>query len=264
MIMIIDSHLHLSITEQNTTFQDAAKALLFDMNKNKIDKAVVIPDNVKSSNCADIDMLLEIFADNPNIYLIGSPNPFKELPLDLKRLDILLKNKKIIGLKIFPGHDKIYISNKRFDPILELCQKHKVPLVIHTGANSGNFDVMKYNSPEMIVEIARKKSNLKIIISHYFWPKLDYCFEVTTGIKNIYFDTSGLADKEVVNASGGIEKVREIIKKTISRNPESVIFGTDYPMGEFEDHIRLINSLNISQEIKTKIFSENASNLFLI
>lgn len=262
--MIIDSHLHLSINKQNKTFQEAAKALLLNMQKNEIEKVVIIPDNVKKSNCADLDILLEIFADSPNIYLAGSPNPFKELSRDLERLDILLKNKEIVGLKIFPGHDKIYISDKNLIPIFDLCQKHNVPLIIHTGANSGDFEIMKYNDPKMIVEIARERPDLKIIISHYYWPKMDYCYKTTKKLKNIYFDTSALADKEVINSSGGIEKIREIIKKTIFRNSESVIFGTDYPMGKFEEHIKLINSLNISQELKTKIFSKNASNLFLI
>jgi predicted TIM-barrel fold metal-dependent hydrolase len=133
--------------------------------------------------------------------------------------------------------------------------------VIHTGWNSKNPRAAKYNDPKYIVNIARKFPKLKIVISHYFWPELDYCYKLTKNFKNIYYDTSALADNEVVEATG-IEKIKEILVKTIKKKPDSVLFGTDYSMCSMEKHIALINSLKISRKEKEKVFYKNAAKLF--
>lgn len=264
VIMIIDSHLHLC-KKKNESFEAAAQRLLLDLRNNQIDRAFIIPDNVEDSECASIKILLKVFNEKPNIYFLGSPNPFADIKKECQNLESLINEQKIIGIKLFPGHDKIYITNKNIRPIIELCIKHNLPLMVHSGAHSKtNTEVMKYNDPKYIVELASNNPLLNIVISHYFWPKLDYCFEITQGFKNIYFDTSALADEEVIKESGGIDKIRSVLEKTILRNPKSVIFGTDYPIGKFNEHIKLINSLNISKELKVKIFSENAMKLFRI
>lgn len=265
LIMIIDSHLHLCKKKKNESFEIAAQRLLLDLENNQIAKALVIPDNVENSECANIVTLLKVFANQSNIYFLGSPNPFANIITECQKIEALIERKKIIGIKLFPGHDKIYITDQKLQPLMGLCTKHGIPLMVHSGAhNKTNLEVMEYNDPKYVVEIALNNPSLNIIISHFFWPKLDYCYETTQGLKNIYFDTSALADEEVIKTSGGIDKIRSVLEKTILRNSDSVIFGTDHPTGKFKEHIKLINSLNISQELKTKIFSENAMKLFRI
>ena len=85
---------------------------------------------------------------------------------------------------------------------------------------------------------------------------------MTGGFSNIYFDTSAMADKEVLEESGGIKKMREILTKTIKRNPDNVIFGTDWPMCDVKKHVDLINSLNLTKEEKNKVFYRNAMKVF--
>jgi predicted TIM-barrel fold metal-dependent hydrolase len=85
---------------------------------------------------------------------------------------------------------------------------------------------------------------------------------MTEGFDNIYFDTSAMADKEVLEESGGIKKMREILTKTIERNPDNVLFGTDWPMCDVEKHIDLINLLDITKVEKNKVFYKNAIKVF--
>ena len=108
----------------------------------------------------------------------------------------------------------------------------------------------------------QKIENLKIIIAHYFWPELDYCFKITAGFDNIYFDTSALADLEIIQESGGLKKIREILTKTVRRRSNSILFGTDWPIGSFKKHIDLINSLPLSSGEKQNIFFRNAEFAF--
>ena len=154
----------------------------------------------------------------------------------------------IKGFKIFPGHDPVYPTDRRWLPVYQLCIKYNLPLIIHTGINTNNRKCAVYNDPKHIVKVARTHPELKIIIAHYFWPELDYCFSITNDFHSIYFDISGLADPEVVDASGGIERVKAILVKTIRRRVDSLIFGTDWPMCDVKKHIDLIDSLNLTQE----------------
>jgi uncharacterized protein len=120
----------------------------------------------------------------------------------------------------------------------------------------------KYNDPKYLVQISKRYPRLKIGIAHFYWPKLDYCYEVTKNNPNIYFDISSMADKEVIKKSGGIEKVVSILKKTVNNRSDKVVFGTDWPMCKIKDHIDIIESLKLKSDIRKKIFYKNSINLY--
>jgi len=71
-----------------------------------------------------------------------------------------------------------------------------------------------------------------------------------------------MADDEVVELSGGIDKVSDILEKTIIDKPENVLFGTDYPMCDTKKHVDLIDNLKISHELKAMVFNVNAKKIF--
>lgn len=260
--MITDAHLHLTKDDSEENFNNAKKQLMANLVENKISSAFIIADNLTETNCADTETLVKLFEKDQNIFVIGSPNLLNPSKDEIEYLDDLLKNKAIIGLKLFPGHDPIYPTDARCDTVYNLCLKYEVPVVIHTGINSGDFECAKYNDPKHIVEIAKKYPDLKIIIAHYFWPEMQYCYEITKSYGNIYFDTSAMADDEVVELSGGVDKVTDILEKTIIDKPDNVLFGTDYPMCDTKKHINLIDDLKVSHELKEMIFHLNARKIF--
>lgn len=260
--MIIDSHIHISIITKSGSFELVKQKLLDEMKKNKVARAIVIPDNVPNPQCADLNTVVGLIKNEPKLSMIATLKVDQINSGNLKKLEKVFLKKQAFGFKIFPGHDPVYPTDRRWLPVFRLCQKYNWPLIIHTGVNSGNRSVAKYNDPKHIVKVAKDFKNLKIIIAHYFWPKLDYCFKITAGFDNIYFDTSALADPEITKESGGIKKIREILTKTVKRRSDSVLFGTDWPIGDLKKHIDLVNSLPITQGEKQNIFSKNAISLF--
>jgi predicted TIM-barrel fold metal-dependent hydrolase len=261
--MIIDSHVHISYLKDKKEFFDIKKDLFLNMKKNGIECSIVIPDNVHGTSCADLENVLRLVKNEKKLYAIGTLKIEEINAGNITKIEKLFQQKLIKGFKIFPGHDPIYPTDKRLYPIYDLCVKYNYPLIIHTGINSSNdISCAKYNDPKYIVQIAKKYRELKIIIAHYFWPEFDYCFNLTNGFKNIYFDTSALADPEVTEMSGGIEKIKQVLYKTIKRSTDSVIFGTDWPMCDPKRHIDLINSLKINREEKEKIFCGNSLRVF--
>lgn len=259
--MIIDCHTHLSITKENQTFGLAVFSMKKDMQKNGIDGAVVIADNVLNEECANTDIVLNDFSNDKNIWVVGSTSPF-EPKERIEPFRKLIADKKIVAMKLFPGHDKVYLNDPCFLPDIELCNSMNIPLVIHTGINSNDAEAADYNDPKFITDIAKKYPKLKIIISHYFWPKMEYCFDVTDGFDNIYFDTSAMADDEVVEMTGGWEKVKNILEKTLKRRSGSVLFGSDYPMCDQAKHLQLIGELNIDDKTRQEILGQTAIKLF--
>ncbi len=257
--MIIDAHVHISIFDNNaSSLQGAFDLLLAEMKKNGIGSVIIIPDNIEGSdNIADLDKAIELIGERKNLFLLGSPQIIQRGSSELEKYRKLLEEGKIKGIKFFPGHDPYFPTDERCLPYYALCEKLDVPVLFHTGENSGNSECAKWNDPKYIVEIAKKYPKLKVIISHYYWPKLDYCYEITKDVQNIYFELAALADAEVVEKSGGIEKIKKILQKTISDRPDRVIFGTDWPMCKIEEHIELVKSLGLGEDMEAKIFSEN-------
>lgn len=262
--MRIDSHVHISIYENNAkNLQESFALLLSEMKRNKLDYVIVIPDNVeKSPEIADLNKTLELIKGYDNIFLIGSPQIVQRGSSEIEHYKDLLNKGIIKGIKFYPGHDPYYPTDNRCSPYYELCQKLNVPVLFHTGENSNDSKVARWNDPKYIVKIAKQCPKLKVIITHFYWPKLDYCYEITKDCPNIYFETAGLADEEVIEKSGGIKKIKEILTKTINDRPGQVLFGTDWPMCRIEDHIKLIESLEISPAVKEKVFSKNAIKVY--
>ena len=262
--MKIDAHLHLTRYESESDFNNAKDRLLTNLEENEISHALIIADNVSDSVCADTKTLIKLFENNDRIDIIGSPNLINPDENNLEFFDQLLKNSQIKGLKLFPGHDPIYPNDLRCHEVYKLCKRYDVPVIIHTGINTGDTECSKYNDPKYIVEVAQEYPDLKIVIAHFFWPKLEYCYKITESFNNIYFDASALADDELIELSGGINVVRATLEKTILNRPGNVMFGTDFPMCNTKAHVQLIESLNISNELKEGLYHENAEDVFKI
>ena len=262
--MIVDIHVHISNPgNKRKSFFEVKDELLDSMKKQGIRYSIVIPDNFPNPQCADMDTVFEILKDEKQLFALGTINIFKDKEAHIVRLDNLLKTKKIHGIKLFPGHEPFYPTDKRCEPVYELCIEYGLPVVIHTGIQSeNNTECAKYNDPKHIIKIAQKHPKLAVVIAHFFWPKMDYCYELTKDIESIYYDTSAMADPEVLEASGGFDKVRRILEKTVLRKPSNVVFGTDWPICSVRKHRELIKSLKVSQELKDKIFSLNAIKLY--
>jgi len=260
--MIIDSHLHLPVRDYLLSLETQRQGLLSELENHKISRGIVIPDNIDYSPIGNLKQCIQLFNNIPNIYILGTVNILEDnLEDNISELREYFLFNKIVGLKIFPGHDDHYPNDERLEPFFKLCIEYDKPLVIHTGENSGDKECSKYNDPKYIVDIARSFPSLKIIISHLFWPKVEYCVEVTKDFTNISYDTSALADKEVVFKTGR-EKIKYSLEMLIKKYNKKILYGSDYGMCNLQDHISLINNLDISDKQREEIFYKNSVLLF--
>ncbi len=257
--MIIDVHTHLPAPE-GMPLTEKRRQYLLDLRRDDTDYAIVIPDTIKHSPIGDLDECLQLFAQDQNISLLGPVDPEGQDRAAVKRLDDLMRSGRIVGMKVFPGHDPFYPNDQRLDDAYSICSNHHLPLMIHTGWNSGHPEVALFNDPKHILKVAKKHPSLPIVISHFFWPEIEYCYAITRGVPNIYFDTSVLADEEVLAATGA-NRIRDILLRAISDSPEAVLFGTDYLCCPRRPHMDFIESLPIDPDTKEKVFWRNAVRL---
>jgi len=259
--MIIDAHIHLPEKNEQRTYEQAKAQLLSDMQQAGVTHAILIPDNLPNSSIGDLPTCLELVKDTPQLFLMGTIDIQTQGEAWVEYLDSLIAQRRIVAIKIFPGHDPIYPTDPRLSPVYAMCQTRNIPMVIHTGCNTDHPEVAQYNDPKHIVQVAGQYPRMKIVIAHYFFPEVDYCYAITRPYPNIYFDTSGLADAEVIAATGA-ERIHSVLLKTLQDDSKKIIFGTDYAMCTFQEHLALVDSLPISDDVRQGILWHNAVELF--
>jgi len=231
------------------------------MKLDQVDYAILIPDNLPGSPIGDVPTCLELVKDTPELFLMGTIDIQTQGKEWVKELERMIIERQIVGMKIFPGHDPIYPTDRRLDPVYALCQAHDIPMVIHTGCNPRHPEVARYNDPKYIVKVAERYARMAIVIAHFFWPEVDYCYEMTHACPRIYYDTSGLADGELIEAVG-LERIRSVLLKLLQEDPKKIVFGTDYAMCNRKDHVEMIEQLPIAVDVREGIFWRNAVELF--
>jgi predicted TIM-barrel fold metal-dependent hydrolase len=259
--VIIDAHCHLPAVGDAGTYGQAKAKLLDDLKTDGVDYAFVIPDNVPSSAIGDVETCIALLEDEPRLFLLGTIDIESQGREWVRSLQQRVKARRLVGMKIFPGHDPIYRTDPRLWPVYELCESFHVPMVIHTGQNPGAPEVAKFNHPAEIIEVASNFPTLAIIIAHFFWPDIELCYQLTHTFPKIHYDISGLADHEVVEASG-LDVIRSVLRRTIIDHPTRVVFGTDYAMCNRREHIELIKGLALPAAVQDRVFWRNAAELF--
>jgi predicted TIM-barrel fold metal-dependent hydrolase len=251
--LIIDAHVHLPCYDDTLiTLEDKKIRLLDDLKSAGVDKAIVIADSELTSTIGTPLECVELFSDIENIYVIGGISPLIDYETRLSQLDEILTQKLIVACKLYPGHEFFYMDDSRLDGVVSLCEKHDVPLLVHTG-----WDNPQYNHPKYFVELSKKCPSLRLVMCHLYWPEIDLCYDYTADYSNIYYDISSLA-----HDMNCIDKTIQSLKRIADENIDRIIFGTDYGMCSIQAHIDLINALDIPEKNKEMIFSENAIKLY--
>ncbi|MFC2136880.1 amidohydrolase family protein [Bacteroidota bacterium] len=209
-----------------------------------------------------------LYASNEFVYSIckkypdrfigfASVNPHKKNAVET--LEKAIINYQFNGIKFHPPLQNFYPNDQKIYPIYELAIKLNVPIVFHVGSTPfGNLTLLKQADPILLDEVAVKFPKLKIVLTHLGTLWHNEAFMVVEKNPNVYIDTAAYP-----------YEIKELLtKKTIERVGENkFIFGTDFPMPyegkyhEMKDFVECINSLDITNIQKEKIFYKNFQTL---
>ncbi len=266
--MIIDSHVHLEVYTNSIIPPEKRVSNLKEiMKKTGISKSIILTD--LEDNRLSSEEILNLIKNEPDLLLVGAAKITNYSNKDIKKLRKLLINKKIIGIKLYPGYEDFYPNDKRCDKVYDLCEEFNVPVIFHSGDTLGTGKGIKYSMPIHVDDVAVKRPNLKIIIAHLGNPWINDTMVIMGRNKNVYSDISGLVPRtfDPFWKKYYSDQIIRLLKWCNGKN--KLIFGTDWPFWDNEmyqtvtkEYVEFVNSLNISKEDKDKIFYLNAKKVF--
>lgn len=215
----------------------------YGISKHLIHSVATIPDQVESIN----NFIARSVDDFPN-RLIG----FASLHPDMA--DPATEVARVIGLglkgiKLHPDFQRFYIDEKKMDRIYSVIEG-KLPLLIHTGDQ--RYD---YSSPSRVVPVLERFPRLDVICAHFGgWSEWDEASQVLAG-KRIWVDTC---------STFGFVTPDRVKKMIMDFGEDRVIFGSDYPMWNPGDELTMFDKLDLSEQVKNKIFYRNICDLLQI
>lgn len=212
-----------------------------------ISRAVLLPIATKPSQVATINKTCQTLMSDDCI-------PFGTLyPEGATFRDDLamLKSLHVKGIKFHPEYQDFHIDEPRFFPMYEALQSLGMLVVFHAGKDPGPF-TCDHALPPAFKKIHENFPRLTIVAAHMggwkVWGDVEkYIIDLP-----IYFDTSALRE--------WMEQ-KEFMRLARKHGTERLLFGTDSPWFDQGADIRWIDSMDLTQEEKDRIFYKNAESL---
>lgn len=244
--MVIDSHLHLPVDYSD--FTSKKEALINELSRNGVDKGIIIADSELESTIGSVNDCAELFKGSDMIKVIAGISPFISYNQQLALCRELFMNGDIIGLKLYTGHENFYCTDDILGPVYDLAAEFDVPVLFHTG-----WDNSQYSAPEKMKELAQRRPKNRFVFCHCFYPNLEHCFATLGECKNVWFDTSSVADDPQISP-----QIRAALEMAIAQMPERIIFGSDFGSCSQKAHLDFAASLDITPEQRKLFMSGNA------
>lgn len=271
--MIIDSHVHLeNFYKTKIPLSRRLENLKRFMKDAKIDQAIILccVDAV-NTKAVPIKKMLELVKKEDNLHVVGTLS-INYTPEEFTYVKRLLKAKKLIAIKLYPGYEEFYPEDHRLDVVYTLCEEYDVPVIFHSGETFETGIGVKYSMPIHIDDLAIRKPNLKIVVAHLGNPWLNDIMTIVNRNKNVYADISALVWHKFDDCWGKYysEAIVRIIKWNDLKD-HKLLFGTDWPCNDervyasfMKNYVHFANQLKISDYDKDLLFYKNAQKVFKI
>ena len=184
---------------------------------------------------------------DPAIVAFGSIHP--DAPDALEELE-RIHAAGLKGIKLHPEYQGFYADDEKLKPIYKKISQLGLITIFHAGYDYG-FLPPYHCMPEHLLG-ALKWLDSPVVAAH--WGGLDCGGEVLEKLcgENLWFDLS--------YGYGCIPK--PMAQKIVdTHTPDMLLFGSDMPWHRPEWEMRLIDSLDISETDRDKIYFQNAAKL---
>ncbi|MEA4919485.1 MAG: amidohydrolase family protein [Clostridiaceae bacterium] len=184
----------------------------------------------------------------------------------LSCLENHLRRPNCCGIKLYPGYNRQYITDKAYFPFYDLAAQYKKPVAIHTGATANDHSHLKYCHPLIIDELAADFPHTTFVICHYGNPWVLDAAAVLDKNKNVCADLSGILDGGLhdIDAycrenSGYVEYLKTWIKYPIAF--DRIMYGSDWPLINMSQYTDFISRL-VPPSCLEDVFFNNANMIY--
>ena len=239
---IIDMHAHTGKWLFHSRITDADIPGMLD--KFGIEKAVfssglALMDDLSLGNRENYEFVLK--DDRCYAYVVVNPNRMEE---SIQQLSFYLGRKKVVGVKMHPEQYEHPVNSEKNKKLLAIIDSYGLPILIHTA----HSEVCR---PSHVLEIAKQFKNNKYILAHMgnaWWQEAVMTASLSD---NIYTD--------IISSWCAFDQIRYACEVL---GPQRVLYGSDLSLLDPSISIGMVQSSEISQEDKEKVFYKNALELF--
>lgn len=176
-----------------------------------------------------------------------------------------LKREECCGVKLYPGYNKIWLTDPMYEPIYDLAARYDKPVAIHMGLTAHPRAHLKYCHPLVLDEAAADHKRTRFVMCHFGNPFLECAAAVVEKNPNVSTDLSGLLEGRVeldryFREQAGYAGLLTTWLTAIGQW-DDVMFGTDWPIVNLEEYIHFIQRL-VPQQYWERVFFRNANRIY--
>jgi len=200
-----------------------------------------------------VERIAEVVAQYPDRFkgIVGL-NPSRIVPA-LEHLEHAVRDMGFIGAHLYPHWFGKPPDDRIYYPFYAKCAELGVPLQIQVGHSAQQF-LPTVARPILLDQVAIDFPELSIVAIHIGYPWVEEMISVAWKHPNVYIGCDAHAP-----AYWDPSFVRFIDS---SRGRNKVLFGTDWPVIDFERAVREIGELDLSDASLRRLMWDNAIELY--
>ncbi len=181
-------------------------------------------------------------------------------------VETALKQPGCVGVKLYPGYNRDYITDPAYHPIYEVAAACGKPVAVHTGATANAGSHLKYCHPLIVDEVAADFPQTTFVLCHYGNPWVLDAAAVLDKNPNVCADLSGILDggRHDIDAferenGGYMDYLRTWIAYPGAF--DRIMYGTDWPLVNMGDYIEFVSRL-VPERYWDDVFYNNARRIY--
>lgn len=214
------------------------------------------PVGAPASHAVPYEMVAEVVDKHPDRFrgLAGiDPNQGMD---GVRALEHAVREMGFIGAHLYPHWFGLPPDDRKYYPFYAKCVELDIPIQMQVGhclVYTPSTPLKSVGRPILLDTIACDFPELKLIGIHTGWPWVEEMISVAWKHKNVYIGSDAYAPKYWRP---------EFVHFIDSWGTKKVLFGTDFPIVDFERATREIGELDIKSEARENLLWRNTKSLY--
>ncbi|RMG50883.1 MAG: amidohydrolase [Acidobacteria bacterium] len=170
----------------------------------------------------------------------------------LEKVERAVREFHFVGAHLYPHWHGVPPDDRIFYPFYAKCAELRIPIEIQVGHSAQSF-LPTVARPMTLDRVAIDFPELKIIGIHIGYPWTEEMISLAWKHPNVFIGTDAHAPRYWD---------RSLVHFINTRGQDKVLFGTDWPVVDFERAIQEIDALELKESAKKKLLFENAVRVF--
>ena len=174
----------------------------------------------------------------------------------VRKLEHAVRELGFVGAHVYPHWFEMAPHHRKYYPFYAKCVELSIPIQMQVGhclLYSRERPLKSVGRPITLDTIACDFPELKIIGIHTGWPWVEEMISVAWKHPNVYIGSDAYAPKFWKP---------EFVQFINSCGQDKVLFGTDFPIIDFERATREINDLGLKEDSKQKLLWKNTAHVY--